>query len=93
MNRSQLIKRLIENHNIEPDKAELVTRVFFDLIHEAILNNERVEIRGFGSFKVKKYKSYIGRNPLTGEKVKVKEKRLPLFKMGKELKKRLNSKD
>jgi integration host factor subunit beta len=55
-----------------------------------LVNGERVEIRGLCSFYVKKYKSYTGRNPKTGEQVKIKPKRLPFFKCGKELKERVN---
>ena len=52
---------------------------------------DNVEIRGFGSFKVREYDPYTGRNPKTGEKIEVKSKKLPYFKVGKELAKRLNS--
>jgi integration host factor subunit beta len=58
----------------------------------ALSKEDRVEIRGFCSFYVKKYKSYTGRNPKTGEKAKVKPKKLPFFKYGQELKERVNSK-
>ena len=54
------------------------------------MNSERVEIRGFGSFKIKYYKGYKGRNPKTGETIEVKPKKLPFFKVGKELKKRVD---
>lgn len=58
---------------------------------KALLDGDRVEIRGFGSFKVKEYESYSGRNPRTGDKVEVRPKRLPFFRAGKELKEFLNS--
>jgi integration host factor subunit beta len=57
---------------------------------DALARGDRVEIRGLCSFSVKKYKSYIGRNPKTGEKVKIKPKKLPFFKAGRELKLRVN---
>jgi integration host factor subunit beta len=57
---------------------------------EALAQRERVEIRGLCSFFVKKYKGYTGRNPKTGEKVKIKPKKLPFFKVGKELKERVD---
>ena len=57
---------------------------------DPLANGYRVEIRGLCSFYVKKYKSYTGRNPKTGEQVKIKPKKLPFFKCGKELKERVN---
>ena len=62
-----------------------------DSMKESLLEGGRVEIRGFGSFKVKEYGSYAGRNPRTGEKVAVEPKRLPFFRAGKELKEYLNA--
>jgi integration host factor subunit beta len=57
---------------------------------ESLAKDDRVEIRGFGSFKVKDYSSYQGRNPKTGEIIQVKEKKLPYFKVGKEMKERVD---
>jgi integration host factor subunit beta len=62
----------------------------FDSIGESLGDGNRVEIRGFGSFKVKDYNSYPGRNPRTGEAIQVREKKLPYFKVGKELKYRVD---
>ncbi|UCD89193.1 MAG: integration host factor subunit beta, partial [Desulfobacterales bacterium] len=61
---------------------------FFDEISNALAKGDRVEIRGLCSFYVKKYKEYVGRNPKTGESVKVSPKKLPFFKCGQELKER-----
>ena len=72
------------------DEATLVVNTFFDCMKEALLQGDRVEIRGFGSFKIKEYGAYAGRNPRTGEKVEVQPKRLPFFRAGKELKEFLN---
>ena len=66
--------------------AELVVTNFFDSIELALVQRERVEIRGFGSFKVKNYQGYQGRNPKTGSVINVNQKKLPFFKVGKELK-------
>jgi len=71
--------------------SETVVNQFFDEIAKALANGDRVEIRGMCSFYVKKYKEYIGRNPKTGEKVTVTPKKLPFFKCGTELRKRVNS--
>ena len=91
MNKSELIKALADQANISLDEATLVVNTFVDSMKESLLEGGRVEIRGFGSFKVKEYGSYAGRNPRTGEKVAVEPKRLPFFRAGKELKEYLNA--
>ena len=90
MNKSELVKILAEEHNLSTDEAVLFVNVFFDSVSEALLEGDRVEIRGFGSFKVKDYQGYKGRNPKTGETVEVAPKRLPVFRAGKELKEMVN---
>ena len=90
MNKSELIKTLAEQSDISMDEATLVVNTFFDCMKEALLQGDRVEIRGFGSFKIKEYGAYAGRNPRMGEKVEVQPKRLPFFRAGKELKEFLN---
>ena len=90
MNKSELIKTLAEQSDISMDEATLVVNTFFDCMKEALLQCDRVEIRGFESFKIKEYGAYAGRNPRTGEKVEVQPKRLPFFRAGKELKEFLN---
>ncbi|WP_456325388.1 HU family DNA-binding protein [Desulfonauticus submarinus] len=91
MNKSDLIKQLAEDKNLTPEEASDFVNIFFDSMREALLAGKRVEIRGFGSFKIKEYKGYVGRNPKTGEKVEVKPKKLPFFKVGKNLKDFVNS--
>lgn len=91
MNKSELVKALAAQANISLDEATLVVNTFVDSMKESLLEGGRVEIRGFGSFKVKEYGSYAGRNPRTGEKVAVEPKRLPFFRAGKELKEYLNA--
>ena len=86
MNKSELVKALADQANISLDEATLVVNTFVDSMKDSVLEGGRVEIRGFGSFKVKEYGSYAGRNPRTGEKVAVEPKRLPFFRAGKELK-------
>lgn len=90
MNKSELIKSLSEQTNISIDEATLVVNTFVDNMKNALLEGDHVEIRGFGSFKVKEYGAYAGRNPRTGQKVAVDSKRLPFFRAGKELKEFLN---
>ena len=91
MNKSELVKALADQANISLDEATLVVNTFVDSMKDSLLEGGRVEIRGFGSFKVKEYGSYAGRNPRAGEKVAVEPKRLPFFRAGKELKEYLNA--
>lgn len=90
MNKSELIATLAEESNISMEEAALVVNTFIDSIKMALSNGDRVEIRGFGSFKMKDYGGYTGRNPKSGELVEVQPKRLPFFRTGKELKEFLN---
>jgi integration host factor subunit beta len=91
MNKSELIKALAENKDIHVDEASKIVNAFVDSIKESLLRGDRVEIRGFGSFKIKEYQGYTGRNPKTGDVVTVEPKRLPFFRPGKELKEYINS--
>jgi len=86
MNRSDLIDVLIKETDLNSSDAKKVVNIFFDSIKNALAQDQRVEVRGFGSFTVKRYKGYTGRNPKTGQKTDVPDKKLPFFKAGKELK-------
>ncbi|MCP3952528.1 MAG: integration host factor subunit beta [Desulfobacterales bacterium] len=86
MNKSDLISAIKEKTSLSRKDAEKVIDTFFDTITQSIVNGGRVEIRGFGSFMVKDYKPYVGRNPKTGSQIQVPPKKLPFFKVGKELK-------
>jgi len=90
MNKSQLIEALARLENLPTKKAEEVVNTVFGEMETALIKGERVEIRGLGSFKVKEYDGYKGRNPKTGEVIEVSSKRLPFFKVGKELKERVD---
>jgi integration host factor subunit beta len=90
MNKLELIETLKNEAGITKNEAAAVVHLFFNEISNALANGDRVEIRGLCSFYVKKYKSYTGRNPKTGEQVKIKSKKLPFFKCGKELKDRVD---
>lgn len=92
MNKSELIETLAARKGLSCKKAEEIVNTIFDAMTEAMINEERIEIRGFGSFVVNHYKSYTGRNPKTGESIPVKPKKLPFFKVGKELKERVDNK-
>ena len=90
MNKLELISGLKDRANLTKSEAADVINLFFDSLSDAFKNGDRVEIRGFCSFHIKKYKSYTGRNPKTGQKVTIPPKRLPFFKCGKELKERVD---
>ena len=86
MTKTELIKALSNVAGLTRSKAKAVVKVFFDEISNTLTNNDRVEIRGLCSFFVKEHKGYSGKNPKTGIPIKVKPKKLPFFKCGKELK-------
>ncbi|OPY01853.1 MAG: DNA-binding protein HU [Syntrophorhabdus sp. PtaB.Bin047] len=86
MNKMDIINKLAADINVNQKIAKIAVDTIIDSIKKAIINNERVEIRGFGSFTLREYKAYRGRNPKSGETVQVEPKRLPYFKVGKELK-------
>ncbi|MBU1611680.1 MAG: integration host factor subunit beta [Proteobacteria bacterium] len=90
MNKSELIKALAEQKKIHVDESTKIVTAFIDAIKEALVRGDRVEIRGFGSFKIKNYDGYTGRNPKTGDVVQVSQKKLPFFRPGKELKEFIN---
>jgi integration host factor subunit beta len=90
MNKSKLIENLAQAVDLPSRKAEEVVNTVFGDMEKALIKDERVEIRGLGSFKVKEYDGYKGRNPKTGEVIDVTPKKLPFFKVGKELKERVD---
>jgi len=91
MTKSDLIDVLCETQKIPKGRAELLVQVVFESMEVALKRGERIEIRGFGSFELRSYRPYEGRNPRTGVRVSVQPKRLPFFKVGKELKERVNA--
>lgn len=90
MTKSELIEAIAARGELTKARAELVVNCVFDAMTEALRRGEGIEIRGFGSFTVRPYKPYDGRNPRTGQPVPVPAKRLPFFKVGKELKELVN---
>ena len=91
MTKSDLIDVLCETQKLPKGRAELLVHVIFDALEAALKRGERIEIRGFGSFELRNYRGYDGRNPRTGSAVAVRPKRLPFFKVGKELKERVDA--
>lgn len=90
MNKSDLIEALATNQNLPVKTAESFVATVLSTITEALAKGDNVEIRGFGSFTVREYQAYEGRNPKTGNKIEVKAKKLPFFRVGKELREKLN---
>jgi len=90
MNKLDLIATFKNKNGLTQSEATAVVDLFFNEMTAVLTKGDRVEIRGLCSFYVKKYKAYAGRNPKTGEPTKVKPKKLPFFKPGKELKERVD---
>jgi integration host factor subunit beta len=91
MTKSELIQHLAErNPHLYQRDVERIVSTIFDEITAALARGDRVELRGFGAFSVKRRGARMGRNPRTGESVQVGEKHIPFFKTGKELRERLN---
>ena len=91
MNKSDLIKALSKDAGLPKGKAEEVVKTVFNTMANALAKGDRVEIRGFGTFKVKNYDGYTGHNPKTGEPIKVKPKKRPFYKCSRELKERVDT--
>jgi integration host factor subunit beta len=90
MKKSDLIAQLSEREQLSGKEAFDIVNWVFDGFTDALRKGRRVEIRGFGSFTVRNYSPYLGKNPKTGQRVQVGSKKLPYFKVGKELKERVN---
>ena len=94
MIKSELIQEIAMQHpHLFQRDVERIVNTVFDEITNALAEGNRVELRGFGAFSVKERDARVGRNPRTGEPVKVEAKRVPFFKTGKELRERLNGQD
>ena len=90
MTKSELIEAVAAKLKLPKGKAELVVNSVFDTMVDSLKSGDGIEIRGFGSFTVRSYKAYDGRNPRTGAMVQVQPKKLPFFKVGKDLRERVN---
>ena len=90
MNKFELIQALKDTTDLTKPEAATVVDIIFNEMADELAKGGRVEIRGLCSFHVREYGSYTGRNPKTGERVKIKPKKLPFFKAGKELKERVD---
>ena len=91
MTKSELVQKLSEtNPQLYQRDVEVIVTAIFDEIAAALSRGDRVELRGFGAFSVKRRDARVGRNPRTGDSVRVAEKHIPFFKTGKQLRDRLN---
>jgi integration host factor subunit beta len=90
MTKADLIVAIADQLKLPAGRAELIVDQIFDGMVNALRRGEGIEIRGFGSFTIREYKAYEGRNPRTGETVQVQPKRMAFFRVGKELRERVN---
>ena len=90
MTKAELVDEVARAIQVTKKQAETIVNVVFDSIVDSLRNGEKIELRGFGSFRLRSRKSRTGRNPKTGEKVEVPSKKIPYFKPGKELKELIN---
>ena len=90
MTKAELVEEVARAVQLTKKQAEIIVNVVFDSIVESLRSGEKIELRGFGSFRLRNRKSRLGRNPKTGERVEVPSKRIPYFKPGKELKEMIN---
>ena len=90
MKKSELTQQLAESMHLSVREAASIVNTIIDMMTEALAKGESIEIRGFGSFVVKEYDTYTGRNPKTGEQITVQPKKLPFFKVGKDLREQVN---
>lgn len=90
MTKADLVNLIAEKGKLQHKQAEVVVNMVFDMMCDSLKKDDRIEIRGFGSFVNRSYGSYKGRNPKTGDTVEVPSKRVPFFKVGKELKEKVD---
>lgn len=90
MTKAELVDEVANTVQLTKKQAETIVNIVFDSIVESLRAGEKIELRGFGSFRLRNRKSRTGRNPKTGEKVDVPSKKIPYFKPGKELKELIN---
>jgi integration host factor subunit beta len=93
MTKADLVDEVVNVADVSKKHAEIIVNTLFSSIIEALRHDDKIELRGFGSFRVRRRRSRQGRNPKTGDRVAVPEKRIPYFKPGKELKDLINSED
>lgn len=93
MTKAELVEEVARNTQLTKKHAEIIVNTVFESIVDSLRDGEKIELRGFGSFRIRERGSRIGRNPKTGARVDVPSKRIPYFKPGKQLKELLNNDD
>ncbi len=93
MTKAELVDQVARTTQLTKKHAEIIVNTIFDSIVDSLRGGEKIELRGFGSFRIRNRGSRIGRNPKTGDRVEVPPKRIPYFKPGKELRELLNNRD
>ncbi len=91
MTKAELVEEVARVSELTKKHSEIIVNTVFDSIVDALQKDEKIELRGFGSFRIRQRRSRQGRNPKTGDKVDVPAKRIPYFKPGKELKELINT--
>ena len=91
MNKSELIEALAQDQGLPTKTAASIVNTILDTMIETLVRGDNIELRGFGSFTVREYETYTGRNPKTGAPISVKPKKLPFFKVGKELRESIDA--
>ncbi len=91
MTKAELVEEVARVSELTKKHSEIIVNTVFDSIVDALRKDEKIELRGFGSFRIRQRRSRQGRNPKTGDKVDVPAKRIPYFKPGKELKVLINT--
>ena len=92
MTKAEVINQIADQTGIDKADVQITVEAFFSVVKSSMTAGENIYVRGFGSFVVKDYEAYMGRNPKTGEVIQVRPKKLPFFKVGKELRDKVNSK-
>ena len=93
MTKAQLVEEVARNTRLTKKHAEVIVNTVFESIVDSLKDGDKIELRGFGSFRIRERGSRVGRNPKTGDKVSVPSKKVPYFKPGKQLKELLNNDD
>jgi len=93
MTKAELVDEVARNTQLTKKHAEMIVNTVFESIVDSLKDGEKIELRGFGSFRIRRRNSRVGRNPKTGARVQVPPKRIPYFKPGKQLKELLNQDD
>jgi integration host factor subunit beta len=91
MKKSDLIESLAQRQNITLKDAKSIVNTILETMIATMAKGEEIQLRGFGSFQIREYASYVAKNPKTGKEIMIQAKKLPYFKVGKDLRERVNN--